>query len=224
MSSAYVINGPTNIGNAGQLNTINGNVTLPNIGTAQGTVYYADVNGNLAALVPSTSGLALLTQGPGANPIWGVGHGTDESATLFKSGNQTIGPGPASSIITGYTSVPAAPEYNTGSFNATTGVFTALATFKYQFNVQISYINTTDNSGTRTLTLLRNGVATATSTPIQPTGAIADNQVLMVNITLLLNAGDTISAQFATAGLGGSSNVVVQGGTGTWFAGRRIAF
>lgn len=209
----YEVSGPTLIGTTGKLNEILGDVTFTSIGTAQGTVYFADSVGYLKALPPSAAGMFLTTQGPNQDPVWSNTPSANEATFLNKSGTQVIS-GLLPTVITGFTSSPSIPQYNTGSFNPVSGVFTANANSGYYVEAAISYTHTS-NAGSRQLIMLRNGVAIAQTT-VQPTGNVSITNVISVIASPQLNMTDTITFQFQNINLPAGKVSTIQGGIGSW--------
>jgi hypothetical protein len=214
--AAYRINGPTLIGDTGKQSELLGSLKLTDTSTTQGSVFFVSSAGILTGLSPGTAGQYLTTNGAAANPTWTTSPANvSDSAFVFKSGTQTIGPGPtAATTITTFTAAPTQPQYNTGGLNATTGVITAAATSKYRIHASIAFTNTSA-AGTRILSIRRNGVSFAQKT-LQPTGDTSANQQIDLNVSPSLTAADTIDFQFATVGIDALGNAVIQAGPESW--------
>jgi len=69
-------------------------------GASHGSVFYSDVNGDLAALGAGTAGQVLETAGPGANPAWATPSGGGTLQSAYDGGaNILTGAGGAVSIL-----------------------------------------------------------------------------------------------------------------------------
>lgn len=194
---SYRINGPTTIGDTGQLNVILGNVTLTDVGTAQGTVYYSSAAGNLFALPPGTSGQFLQTQGPAANPIWAsTGFVPDSSFSASKVAGDSFNNVPT--IVANW-STAGAQFFNTGQFNTTTGLFTPTVTGKYSIDATVQYMNmgAGGNSGMRVLEFYDNtGASVLLSKSLQPTSDVNANQNISIDDVINLTAGSSYGLRF----------------------------
>lgn len=202
---SYIISGPTTIGTTGALNNFLGDVRLTDIGTSQGTIYFAGATGpgNLKALPPSTAGYILQTNGPAADPSWVL-----NSASIVTNGffaGKTAGDTFTNieiQVQNWNTTSPAAglsvnPFYNTGSpdFNVTTGVYTAPTTGSYLVDAYIEYTNTSPAHGSlKTLKFVEvssspaNGVIISCG-PKQGSGNVDSVEVLHIHQTVRLFAG-----------------------------------
>lgn len=212
---SYVISGPTTIGTAGQLNNILGNVRFTNIGTAQGTIFFAGATGpgNLTALAPSTSGFILQTNGAGADPSWVLNSASLATNGFFaaKTAGDTFIDTPIQ-IQTWNLTAPAAglsvnPFYNTGGpdFNVTTGVYTAPSTGAYLVDAYIEYSNTSPAHGSlKTLSFVEtsstpaNGVIVSCG-PKQGSGNVSSNEVLHIHQVVKLFATATYALRIVAS-------------------------
>ena len=201
---SYVISGPTTIGTTGALNNFLGNVRLTDIGTSQGTIYFAGATGpgNLKALSPSTAGFILQTNGPASDPSWVL-----NSASIITNGffaAKTAGTTFTNTeiqianwnITTPAPSLSVNPFYNTGgNFNVATGTYTAPTTGSYLVDAYIEYLNTSPAHGSlKTLTFVEttsapaNGVIVSCG-PKQGSGNVLSTEVLHIHQNIRLFAG-----------------------------------
>jgi hypothetical protein len=208
--SSYVINGPTTIGDAGQLNEIKGNLRLTDIGTAQGTVYHVTASGNVAALLPGVNGQFLQTQGVAANPVWANVGGavTDTSFSAAKVAGDSFSNIPT--IVANW-NIAGAQYFNTGEFNTTTGLFTPSATGKYIINSVLQYTNTgaAGNSGHRILEFYDNTSATVLLTiSEQPTGNNNISKYITMISIFNLEAGSFYALRFYRSNATGTNTIL----------------
>ena len=194
---AYRINGPTDIGNTGQQNLIQGDTKLQDAGFAQGTVYYANASGILTGLSPGTLGNVLTTQGAGANPTWASASATSNGFSVGKTAGDTFS---NTEVVIGNwntttpTGVTLNPFFNTGApvLTLVSGIFIPDITGVYQIDAHIIYTNT-NNSGDRTLTFSERTVGPVYNPIIstgtqQPSSSTGTDQSLRINISIKLDA------------------------------------
>jgi len=203
---AYIINGPTAIGDAGSLNTINGDIAIPDITATEGNVLSIDSAGNLVAVVTGTSGQVLTSQGAAAQPVFAaatagsVGEGfaaflTVDNATIGSTPT-TIGTGPAPWSTAGnygYENFTVSGD----SFVVSTGIFTSSAGGNYLVTYNIDYTNTVNN-GTRTISLF-DGTDNVLSRSYQPAGNNSINKFVSVSVQMAFAGTDTLELQASTS-------------------------
>ncbi len=192
---SYRINGPTEIGDTGALNTINGDLTFVDITTTQGNMFTVDASGNVAPIVTGTSGQALVSNGPGTAPTFQTLPAvTIENFAVDKDAGDTFDDTPT--VIPSW-NITSAYRYNTGSLAVATGLFTATNTGNFACKAQINYSNT-NNSGSRTLELFdTTNTAVIASTTVQPTGSTAIANTIVLTTDALLTAGDVYALRFS---------------------------
>lgn len=218
-SSAYVISGPTAIGDTGQLNTILGDVQLANVVSASQLVY-ADTGANLTGLsavsggVLTTSGTAPSWIAPGAEgtvltissgvPAW-VAQAESEYVTAVKSGTFVFTS--AAANVTNWT----VQAGNATSFNATAGTYTPAANGTYAVNLSISYYSSGggSTSGARFLQIFDSG-SSGTIRQVQdvppPTAGLEG--MIQINSIVPMTAGNVYSFRFFRSNAFGTANVV----------------
>ncbi len=201
---SYNITGPTRIGTTSRLNEILGDVLLTDIGTNQGTVFFAGSigPGNLKALLPGVAGQILQTNGINADPSWvnnSGGGGVTNGFLAGKTGSDTFVNTPLQiqnwTVSSPTVGLSANPFYNTsGNFNTTTGVYTAPTTGVYALDAYIEYSNTSPAHGSlKTLTFVEktsspiNGVIISCG-PRQGSGNVDSTEVLHIHAHVQLNA------------------------------------
>lgn len=204
---SYVISGPTTIGTTGFLNNFLGDIRFTNVGTAQGTIFFAGAAGpgNLQALAPSTAGYILQTNGPAADPSWVLNSSsittngflvgktagdTFINTEVYVQNWNTTAPAPGLTVN---------PFFNTGGpdFNTTTGVYTAPTTGAYLVDAYIEYSNTSPAHGSlKTLKFVEtsstpaNGVIVQCG-PKQGSGNVASTEVLHIHQVVRLSSAAT---------------------------------
>ena len=223
---SYTINGPTLIGDDTVVNsnTLLGNLLLPSLNGVAGSallgdMMYCGVNaaGNQTVLPIGTLN-QVLTVGPGLVPTWAPDtNAIDKGFMATLSGLQAVA-APATVAATvgagSLWSVAAAGDFDTtgGWFvgGLVSGIFTPGVIGKYRVELGVGFTNTTSNAGTRTVTLLYNGVALLTKT-FQPGGniTIPNNSAFGANI-FVSNASHTISVQIVTAGANATNGLSIQ--------------
>lgn len=211
---SYKITGPTTIGTTGRLNEILGDLRFTDIGTDQGTIFFAGTTGpgNLQALPPSTPGYILQTNGSGADPSWVL----NSSAVLTNGFSAAKTAGDTFSDIelqiqnwniTSPTGLTINPFYNTGDFDTASGVYVAPTTGSYLVDAYIEYSNDSPAHGTlKTLRLVElsstpPGVAIVQCGPRQGSGNVLSTEVLHIHQSIKLAAGATytLTIQASTA-------------------------
>lgn len=211
---AYIINGPTQIGDAGQLNTILGDVTLTNIATTLGDLLYVNGSANLAPIPIGAAG-EVLTVVAGI-PAWVTPTTTETGFSAIKSGAQ----GPITAPFTDTTVTTwsvAAPYYDTtgGDFVPATGVYTASTAGTVNVRCGISLASST-NGGARSVSIRYNGTTNVFTMTAQPS---ANNNIatfLHASSSILLAATDTIEVAISSTAATGNSTV--QASPNSWFS------
>jgi hypothetical protein len=211
---SYIISGPTTIGTTGALNNILGDLRLTDIGTDQGTIFFAGATGpgNFEALPPSTAGYILQTNGAGADPSWVL-----NSASISTNGflaAKTAGDTFVNTEIqiqTWNTTTPVVglsvnPFFNTGAnFNVTTGVYTAPTTGTYIVDAYIEYSNTSPAHGSlKTLTFVETSSTPADGIiiscgPKQGSGNTLSYESLHIHQSVQLSAAATYALRIVAS-------------------------
>lgn len=250
MAETYVINGPTTIGDPGQLNQILGNVSLANITATAGDMVYADGINNLTRLTaPVDTSVMLYDNGTGAQPVWLARGNVGEVLTVTSTnvigwsnvsqeassyGFSAIKGAPPQSLA-GNVSFQAANVINwtttgqglydntAGAFDATNGIFTIAANGIYQLNAGLSIFNALNN-GTRTMRFLRNNTNVLASKTWQPTGSTSIAQNMAINDQFNLTLNDQISLQyFRSATVNANANLTIFNNEETYWGAYRLA-
>lgn len=137
---AYIINGPVTLGDAATSTIVKGNVSVPNVSSATGDIFYtSNVSGSIAALNKVSAGV-LLSDTATSLPVW-LANGTAGQVLTANSGANPSWQTPSSEVgsygfsanytnATAQTSIQA--TYSTGTITqagfvvtGTTTVFTA---------------------------------------------------------------------------------------------------
>ena len=216
--SSYKVSGPTQIGDTGQLNDIQGDVRLSDITTTYGDIVYANGSNDLQRLAPSTADFVLTTQAAGAAPVWKdvnsivTGSSLSPVVSAVKSGAQAGITTVATTIASWSTAAPGFDDSG-GAFNTATGVFTASVAGVYKLVCNIGFTNTS-NAGDRVVDTFLNGVTVWNERSFQPTGSVASNQVTILNSLLSLGIGDTIQVRIYRSG--GAGTITVLASPYTW--------
>jgi len=211
---SYIISGPTTIGTTGFLNNILGNVRFTDIGTSQGTIFFAGATGpgNLQALPPSTAGFILQTNGPAADPSWVLNSASVVTNGFFagKTAGDTFALVPIQiqnwNIVAPVAGLSVNPFYNTpANFNLTTGVYTAPTTGSYLVDAYIEYTNTSPAHGSlKTLSFVEvssapaNGVIISCG-PQQGSGNVLSRESLHIHQTVRLFASATYALRIVAS-------------------------
>lgn len=212
---SYVINGPTQIGDTGQLNEILGTLQLSDVCTAIGDIIYSsDAAGLMVALPIGTAGQVLTVVG--GIPAWATATTTETGFSAIKSGTQ----GPIAAPFTDTTvdtwSV-AAPYYDTsaGDFVPATGVYTASTAGSVNVRCGISLLSST-NSGSRSVSIRYNGTTNVFTMTAQPSANNSIPTFLHASSSLLLAATDTVEVAITSTAATGNSTV--QASPNSWFS------
>lgn len=146
----------------------------------------------VAANITAGAGITV-TNGPGTITI------SSPSANILslaaaKSGTQAVAALATPTTVTGWST--AAPNYaDLVGFVPASGVFTAPATGRYQFLVNLSYLNSASASGDRSVQLFLNGATVVALQTVQPTPDLTLSNVLSISRDLALTAADTVVVQ-----------------------------
>jgi len=217
---SYIINGPTTIGDTGQLNEILGDVRLTDITSAFGDIVYADTSNNLARLAPGTSGQILQTNGVGAAPSWVSSATNIVGFSARKTGTQGGITTTATAITTWSTAT--APEYDNtgGDFNGTTGVFTAPANGTWLLQANVSF-TTTSNAGSRSVSVFIDDGVTPTAEytyTFQPTGNVALSTNVPITVQIALTSTYDVTLRASTT----NGTLTVDATPQTWWGMSRL--
>lgn len=221
MSGTYEINGPTTVGDTGQLNTLLGDLRLTDITSDWGDLLYADATNYIVRLGAGSSGQILTTNGSGANPTWTTASGsvTGEGYGALKSGTQAGITGVAVVIDTWSTATPGF-DNSSGDFTAADGTYVPSSTGIYMFNANVAYLQNS-NKGARVLELV-SGSTPLLTTVVQPTGNNSIQQKLTIDGAVFLNSGSTITLQVHSTGFAGNPpELTIQADPETWFTATR---
>lgn len=225
---AYIINGPTQIGDHGQLNDIKGSLQLEFISTAQdplqgaGSMLYAsDALGNMAGLPIGTAG-QFLTVVAGL-PAWTSSSTTETGFSAHLTAAPATENAPFANITLGglgYTwSTSIAPEFDTtaGAFSTSTGIYTAPSSGTVSAQASVSLLSST-NGGLRSMSLVFNKAGTPQyyTVTAQPSANNAIPLTLHAAAQLSLAATNTLEVEISSTAASGTSSV--QTGAGTWFS------
>lgn len=211
---SYIINGPTQIGDAGQLNTILGDVTLTNIATTLGDMLYVNGSANLAPITIGANG-DVLTVVAGI-PSWQPFTTTETGFSAIKSGAQGPIAAPFSNTTITTWSV-AAPYYDTtgGDFVPATGVYTSSAAGTVNVRAGVSLLSST-NSGNRSASVRYNGTTNVFTVTSQPS---ANNSIpLFLTITSGISLAATDTVELVVTSTSATGNSTVQASPNTWFS------
>jgi hypothetical protein len=223
--SAYIISGPTQIGDSGQLNEIIGTLRLDYLNSVGAMTYSNTINGDMVALPIGATGDVLRVVG--GIPQWSnfttTETGFSARVATFTAPlpapftELTVGNGPSQAGVTWSTST--APEFDTtgGAFSTTTGVYTAPNSGTVNAQTSISLLSS-NNAGQRSLSLIVNKAGTPQRYTMvaQPSADKNIPLVLHAAAQLSLAATDTLEVVISsTAGAGNSS---VQTGAASWFS------
>lgn len=251
MGDTYVINGPTTIGDAGQLNEILGDVSLANITVTQGDMVYADALNDLTRLAAPAPGnntsVMLFNNGSGSQPVWLL-HGS-VGDVLTVTGTNTIGwsnsnneasafgfsaikanlfsvagvSAATASNINGWTTTGTGLFDNTsGAFDSGGGVFTASANGIYLINFGLQLESAT-NGAARTLQLIKNGSQTLASQTFQPASSTAVPATSVISDQFLLQSGDFVQSQVLRTAVNVNENLRIQAGSSTFWSVAKMA-
>ena len=223
--SAYIINGPTQIGDSGQLNEIIGTLRLDYLNSVGAMTYSNTINGDMVALPIGSAGQVLRVVS--GIPTWSnftttetgfsarVATFTAPLAAPFTE--LTVGDDVGQAGVTWSTST--APEFDTtgGAFSTTTGVYTSPNSGTVNAQTSISLLSNR-NGGTRSLSLIVNKAGTPQRYTMvaQPSGNVAIPLVLHAAAQLSLATNDTLEVVISSTAASGTSSV--QTGGASWFS------
>lgn len=212
---SYIINGPTQIGDTGQLNEILGTLQLSDVCTATGDIIYSsNAAGLMVALPIGTAGQVLTVAG--GVPTWVTATTTETGFAAIKSGTQGPIAAPfADTVITTWS--VAAPYYDTtgGDFAPLTGIYTASTAGSVNVRAGVSLLST-NNGGSRSLSIRYNALTNVYTATAQPSANNTIPLSLTVSAGLILSATDTVTVAVTSTAAAGSSTV--QDAPGTWFS------
>lgn len=224
MSDSYRINGPTTIGDAGELNQILGNVSLANITSTEGDMVYSDAVNNLVRLAAPANTSVMLFNNSGDSapdvPVWLAAGNVGQVLTVTAAnviGWQAVNSEASvygfsahlSNIWFNNTNTATAVNVNTwsvanttagefdstsGAFDTANGIFTVAANGYYLINAGIQFTNSS-NAGNRNVRVIRNNTNALIQQQWQPTGNTAAPQVINVGGTFRLTTSDQIALQ-----------------------------
>lgn len=211
---SYIINGPTQIGDTGQLNAILGDVRLSDIATTLGDMVYVNASGNLTQLSIGSAG-EVLTVVAGI-PSWETATTTETGFSAIKSGTQ----GPLAAPFTNTTITTwsvAAPYYDTtgGDFVPATGVYTSSTAGTVNVRAGVSLLSST-NGGNRSASVRYNGTTNVFTVTSQPSANNAIPLFLTISSGISLAATDTVELVVSSTSAAGNSTV--QASPNTWFS------
>lgn len=211
---SYTINGPTLIGDTGELNEILGTLQLSDVCTATGDIIYSsNANGLMTRRAIGTAGQVLTVVG--GVPDWATPTTIEEGFSARKTGTQVLTIPFTDAVVTNW-STGTAPEYDTtgGDFNSTTGVYTASLAGTVNVRAGISLLSNRNN-GTRSLSIRYNGTNSFTMTA-QPSANNSIPTFLHASTNLNLAATDTVDIVINSSANGGTSTV--QASPNSWFS------
>lgn len=199
---SYIINGPTQIGDTGQLNEILGDLQLSDVCTATGDLIYSSNAAGLMVALPIGTAGQILTVAGGV-PTWAGASNVEEGFSARKTGTQAVTGTPAD--IAGW-STATAPEFDTtgGDWVNASGLYTASLAGTVNARAVVSLSNTRNN-GERTLSLYWDDGATPANyvtVTVQPSANNAIPTVLNLATSLTLAIGDALSLQISSTGAG----------------------
>jgi len=224
MAGTYVINGPTTIGTAAQLNEILGTLKLTNVTAATGDIIFRDGTTNMVRL-PIGAANDVLTTVAGV-PAWTASGGeASKYGFMARKNTDQGGIGAVATVIAGVGGwSTASPGYDTtaGDFSTATGVFTVPVggTAKYMVIVEVSH-NADNNSGDRSIAIRVNAVEVIRAT-FQPTAGAVNFNPNSLHSNLSLVAADTVDVVIYRTG--GSATLNVKASPETSFSIVRLAF
>lgn len=218
---AYIINGPTQIGDVGQLNEIKGTLQL-DFCTATGDLIYSSNASGLMARLPIGTAGQFLTVVAGL-PAWTSSSTTETGFSARLSAAAATIAAPFANVTIGggsYTwSTATAPEFDTtaGAFSTTTGVYTAPSAGTVSAQAAVSLLSST-NGGLRSMSLVFNKAGTPQyyTVTAQPSANNAIPLTLHAAAQLSLVATNTLEVEINSTAASGTSSV--QTGAGTWFS------
>lgn len=222
---AYIINGPTQIGDSGQLNHILGTLRLDYLNTTGAMTYSSNTFGDMVALPIGNAGDVLRVVS--GVPTWSSFTTTETgfsarvatfAAPLSAPFSQlTLGTGVGTAGVAWSTSI--APEFDTtgGAFSTTTGVYTSPNPGTVNAQTSISLLSN-NNGGYRQLSLVVNKAGTAQryTMTAQPSANIAIPLNLHAAAQLSLATNDTLEVEITSTAASGNSSV--QTGANSWFS------
>ena len=222
---AYVIDGPTLIGDTGTSNTLQGSLFLPSLSNVAASAVIGDMmycdnvggNGHQHVLPIGTAGQVLTVVG--GVPTWATDTGSiDDGFSATLTANQVVLAAAATTPVNIQGFTASAPGFDTsgGWFGAgqAAGTWTPGVAGKYAIDITVAFTDTdgtlASNAGTRTITLLAGGVTYVTKA-FQPSGAATSAQQVNFTARVVLTAVQTVAVQIVSSTTAGGMTVLPAG-------------